>query len=128
MAKLELRGVGKNFGATKAVHDVSLTVGDGELVCLLGPSGSGKSTVLRMIGGFATPSFGSIAIDGISLTVNSVTDQPDGATLIGLNIIPHTAAVTTLGGAAIHDQVNLEIDILARYLGRMEQLRNHIRM
>ncbi|TZG27171.1 riboflavin synthase [Sphingomonas montanisoli] len=71
---------------------------------------------------------GSVSIDGISLTVNSVTDQPDGATLIGLNIIPHTASVTTLGDVQVHDQVNLEIDILARYLGRMEQLRNHIKM
>ena len=66
---------------------------------------------------------GSIAVDGISLTVNSVTDQPDGSTLFGLNIIPHTSAVTTLGTFATGDSVNLEIDVLARYLGRMEQLR-----
>ncbi|ATE62987.1 riboflavin synthase [Rhizorhabdus dicambivorans] len=66
---------------------------------------------------------GSIAVDGISLTVNSVTDQPDGSALFGLNIIPHTFAVTTLGDVAIHGGVNLEIDVLARYLGRMEQLR-----
>jgi len=66
---------------------------------------------------------GSIAIDGISLTVNSVTDQPDGSALFGLNIIPHTSMVTTLGNLAVHDSVNLEIDVLARYLGRMEQLR-----
>jgi len=66
---------------------------------------------------------GSIAIDGISLTVNSVTDQPDGSALFGLNIIPHTGMVTTLGNLAVHDSVNLEIDVLARYLGRMEQLR-----
>jgi riboflavin synthase len=66
---------------------------------------------------------GSITVDGISLTVNSVTDQPDGSTLLGLNIIPHTAAVTTLGAAQLHDSVNLEIDVLARYLGRMDQLR-----
>ena len=66
---------------------------------------------------------GSIAIDGISLTVNSVTDQPDGSALFGLNIIPHTSMVTTLGNLAVHDSVNLEIDVLTRYLGRMEQLR-----
>jgi len=66
---------------------------------------------------------GSIAVDGISLTVNSVTDQPDGSVLFGLNIIPHTSQVTTLGDVAVHDSVNLEIDVLARYLGRMEQLR-----
>ena len=40
------------------------TVGDGELVCLLGPSGSGKSTLLRMVGGFERPTAGSITIDG----------------------------------------------------------------
>jgi len=70
---------------------------------------------------------GSITVDGISLTVNSVTDQPDGSALFGLNIIPHTSAVTTLGGRVVHDSVNLEIDVLARYLGRMEQLRSLIK-
>lgn len=67
---------------------------------------------------------GSIAVDGISLTVNSVTDQPDGSTVFGLNIIPHTGAMTTLGELGVGDSVNLEIDVLARYLGRMEQLRS----
>jgi len=66
---------------------------------------------------------GSIAVDGISLTVNSVTDEADGCARFGLNIIPHTNAVTTFGGLKAGDGVNLEIDVLARYLGRMEQLR-----
>jgi riboflavin synthase len=68
---------------------------------------------------------GSITVDGISLTVNGVTDLPDRSVRFGLNIIPHTSAVTTLGSATAGDEVNLEIDVLARYLGRMEQLRNH---
>ena len=71
---------------------------------------------------------GSITIDGVSLTVNGVTDQPDGSVVFEVNIIPHTAALTTLGERRIHDRVNLEIDVLARYLGRMEQLRNHTAM
>lgn len=66
---------------------------------------------------------GSIAVDGISLTVNSVTDESDGRARFGLNIIPHTNAVTTMGALKAGDGVNLEIDVLARYLGRMEQLR-----
>jgi riboflavin synthase len=66
---------------------------------------------------------GSIAVDGISLTVNSVTDEADGRARFGLNIIPHTNAVTTLGQRKAGDGLNLEIDVLARYLGRMEQLR-----
>lgn len=66
---------------------------------------------------------GSITVDGVSLTVNTIIDQPDGSTLFGLNIIPHTAAVTTIGLLEVGDSVNLEIDVLARYLRRMEQLR-----
>jgi riboflavin synthase len=66
---------------------------------------------------------GSIAIDGISLTVNDVADDADGTVRFGLNIIPHTASVTTLDQVAPGRTVNLEIDVLARYLGRMEQLR-----
>jgi riboflavin synthase len=68
---------------------------------------------------------GSITVDGISLTVNEIRDEDDGRVLFGLNIIPHTAAVTTLGGIVVGDTVNLEIDVLARYLGRMEQYRSH---
>jgi riboflavin synthase len=65
---------------------------------------------------------GSITIDGVSLTVNSVSDI-GGRTEIGLNIIPHTASVTTLGGYVPGRNINLEIDILARYLKRMEDVR-----
>ena len=65
---------------------------------------------------------GSITIDGVSLTVNDVTDQPDGACDFMLNIIPHTGEVTTLGALKPDDSVNLEIDVLARYLKRMQSL------
>lgn len=67
---------------------------------------------------------GSITVDGVSLTVNAVADRPDGAVHFTLNIIPHTGAVTTLGHLREGDAVNLEIDVLARYLKRMESLRN----
>ncbi|ATG90701.1 riboflavin synthase [Methylomonas koyamae] len=59
---------------------------------------------------------GSICIDGISLTVNSV----DGATF-AVNIVPHTLQETTLGHAEVGDRVNLEVDLLARYLERLMQ-------
>lgn len=61
---------------------------------------------------------GSIAVDGVSLTVNGVTDTPGGARFT-LNIIPHTAQVTTLGGLHAGRRVNLEIDPLARYVARL---------
>ena len=56
----------------------------------------------------------SVAIDGVSMTVNEV----DGATF-GVNVIPHTQEVTTLGGLRPGDAVNLEIDMLARYVARL---------
>lgn len=66
---------------------------------------------------------GSITVDGASLTVNIVTDQPDGMAHFTLNIIPHTAEMTTLNALNEGRAVNLEIDVLARYLKRMEDLR-----
>ena len=66
---------------------------------------------------------GSITVDGVSLTVNEVSDQPDGTCHFALNLIPHTGEVTTLGDLSPGSQVNLEIDVLARYLKRMESLR-----
>lgn len=66
---------------------------------------------------------GSITVDGVSLTVNAVDDRPDGTTEFTLNIIPHTAQMTTLGDLVAGRSVNLEIDVLARYLKRMEDVR-----
>ena len=65
---------------------------------------------------------GSITVNGVSLTVNDVRDREDRTCDFLLNIIPHTAAVTTLGQLAQGDRVNLEIDVLARYLKRMQSL------
>jgi len=63
---------------------------------------------------------GSITLDGVSLTVNEVIDQPDRTAHFTLNIIPHTQEMTTLNEATVGRPVNLEIDILARYLARMQ--------
>jgi len=57
---------------------------------------------------------GSITVEGVSLTVNEV----DGARF-GVNVIPHTQLVTTLGGLALEDRANIEIDIIARYVERL---------
>lgn len=68
MAFLELRGLGKRFGGTIAVDDLSLSIPKGEFVCLLGPSGCGKTTTLQMIAGFVQPSAGAIHLDGKDIT------------------------------------------------------------
>jgi len=67
---------------------------------------------------------GSITVDGVSLTVNEVADRDDD-THFAVNVIPHTQAVTTLGTLETGQAVNIEIDVLARYLKRMEAYRGH---
>jgi len=87
----------------------------------------GGSTRLEVLGSKAIAPYvaekGSITIDGVSLTVNEVSDEDGGDVRFSLNIIPHTAEVTTLGDLAEGDGVNVEIDTLARYLHRMQSLR-----
>lgn len=61
---------------------------------------------------------GSAGVNGVSLTVNSVEDRAEG-TVFSINLIPHTMAVTTLGTLKVGDRVNLEVDLMARYVERM---------
>jgi len=67
---------------------------------------------------------GSVALDGVSLTVNDVADRAEGGALLSINLIPHTRAETTFDRIATGRAVNVEIDILARYLDRMLAARN----
>jgi riboflavin synthase len=62
---------------------------------------------------------GSVAVNGISLTVNTVEDRADGTCRFSINIIPHTFQVTTIRGLSGGSRVNLEIDLIARYVERM---------
>jgi riboflavin synthase len=61
---------------------------------------------------------GSIVVNGVSLTVNRVSDTPDGC-VFSINLIPHTMAMTTLRNLTAGSRVNLEIDLIARYVERM---------
>jgi riboflavin synthase len=63
---------------------------------------------------------GSVTVDGVSLTVNSVDDASDKSAIFHLNIIPHTWAVTAFATLTVGQAVNIEIDVLARYLARMK--------
>jgi riboflavin synthase len=75
----------------------------------------------RSLGSGIAPK-GSISLDGVSLTVNEVEDEGD-TTRFTINLIPHTAEQTTLGGIAEGRKLNVEIDVLARYLRRMAEAR-----
>ncbi|MFV3114409.1 phosphonate ABC transporter ATP-binding protein [Gordonia amicalis] len=68
---IEVNGVCKDFGATRALHDINLTVARGEIVVLLGLSGSGKSTLLRHLDGLDSPTSGAVSVLGRTLTESS---------------------------------------------------------
>lgn len=97
--------------------------GLGEIEAMLEVGGSTRLTILadeEMAPYLAAK--GSVTLDGVSLTVNDVENLSDGARFT-VNIIPHTAERTTFDTLTPGRRLNIEIDILARYLGRMMELR-----
>lgn len=66
---------------------------------------------------------GSVTLDGVSLTVNDVRDADDDSAHFAVNIIPHTARQTTLASIEAGRQLNVEVDVLARYIERMMTVR-----
>jgi riboflavin synthase len=83
-------------------------VGESHELRVLAPPALGKYLAYK----------GSVVVNGVSLTVNSVVDSAAGCEF-SINLIPHTVEVTTLGQLKADDQVNLEIDLIARYVERM---------
>ena len=98
-------------GHVDAVGDVASASpeGDSQRVTIAVPRALGPMIAAK----------GSVALDGVSMTVNDVRDADDGSTHFSVNIIPHTAAHTTLGEATAGAQLNVEVDVLARYIDRM---------
>lgn len=106
--------VGERFGG----HIVSGHVdGVGEVVSITSEGGSHRVRIRapRPLHRFIAQK-GSIGVEGVSLTVNEVEDD-----IFGVNLIPHTWEVTTLGDLKVGSPVNLEIDMLARYLARWQE-------
>ena len=86
---VELDAITHRFGATMAVDDVRLTVDAGELVALLGPSGCGKTTLLRIIGGFITPTVGSVRVDGRAIDHLPASRRDIGIVFQNYALFPH---------------------------------------
>jgi putrescine transport system ATP-binding protein len=86
---VEVEHITKSFGDFKAVNDVSLKVYKGEIFCLLGASGCGKTTLLRMLGGFETPSSGRIFIDGEDMTGVPPYERPVNMMFQSYALFPH---------------------------------------
>ena len=95
---------------------------------VVGTCAEGDSTRLgvrvpRELGGMIAAK-GSITLDGVSLTVNDVRDAEDEGTDFSVNIIPHTRQQTTLGRIEAGRQLNVEVDVLARYIARLAEARS----
>ena len=125
-SRLEVRGLRKNYGARRVVHDVSLDVVNGEVVGLLGPNGAGKTTSFYMIVGLVRADAGSIAID----------DQPiehmpiHRRSRLGLSYLPQEASIFRKLTVAenVRAVLELQVDAQGRPLGRdaIEQRLNEL--
>jgi putrescine transport system ATP-binding protein len=86
---VQVERITKSFGEFKAVDDVSLKIYKGEIFCLLGASGCGKTTLLRMLGGFETPTSGKIFIDGEDMTGVPPYERPVNMMFQSYALFPH---------------------------------------
>lgn len=89
MAFLELQGLGRSYNEFVAVSDCTLSIEEGELVCLLGPSGCGKTTTLQMIAGFVSPTKGVILLDGEDITDLHPSKRGLGIVFQSYALFPH---------------------------------------
>src|SRR5437773_6649006 len=96
MARLQLSGLTKTYGDFRAVGDVNLDIGEGELVVLLGPSGCGKTTTLRMIAGFVTPTAGEIRLGGRDITRQPPWKRNTGLVFQSYALFPHLSVADNI--------------------------------
>jgi polar amino acid transport system ATP-binding protein len=97
---ITIRNLVKDFGRFRAVDDVSLSVGHGKVLVIIGPSGSGKSTVLRCINHLETPTSGEIIVDGIHVDhnakhINAVRAEV-GMVFQQFNLFPHLTVIENI--------------------------------
>jgi putative spermidine/putrescine transport system ATP-binding protein len=89
MTTVTISGLTKRFGTAIAVDDLSIEIGEGELVSLLGPSGCGKTTTLRSIAGFVEPDAGQILFDGVDITSLPPERRNIGMVFQNYALFPH---------------------------------------
>ena len=102
---VQVERVTKSFGDFKAVDDVSLKIYKGEIFCLLGASGCGKTTLLRMLGGFETPSSGRIFIDGEDMTGVPPYERPVNMMFQSYALFPHMTVEQNVAFGLKQDRV-----------------------
>ncbi|WP_306059472.1 ABC transporter ATP-binding protein [Natronococcus wangiae] len=108
MSEIELSGLEKRYDETLAVEEVSATIEDGELLCLLGPSGSGKSTTLRMIAGLETPSGGAIRVGDEDVTDRPAYERATSTVFQDWALFPHKTVLENVAFGLKMDDVPTE--------------------
>src|SRR3990172_5238897 len=94
---LELRGLTKQYGATRAVDAISLAVERGEFLSILGPSGCGKTTTLRMIAGFERPDAGEICLQGTPVGDAPPYERNVNTVFQSYALFPHMTVFDNIG-------------------------------
>ncbi len=119
---LSLRGIGKRFGAARALDDVSLDVRAGEIFALLGPSGCGKSTLLRIVAGLESPDEGELLLDGRDMTRVPANKRPVNMVFQSYAVFPHMSVARNIGYGLEMERVPKD-EIAARVGLAVEQVR-----
>ena len=121
MAQVRLDSVCKHHGQKLALDGLSLTVDDGEFLCLLGPSGAGKTTLLRCIAGLETPDAGDVLFDGISVLDHSPSERDVAMVFDSYALYPHLTVFENIA-YPLRERRLANADVDARVRGVAERL------
>ncbi|MEH0835024.1 glutamine ABC transporter ATP-binding protein GlnQ [Pectobacterium cacticida] len=122
---IEFKNVSKHFGKTQVLHNIDLTIGQGEVVVIIGPSGSGKSTLLRCINKLEEITSGELIVDGLKVNDPNVDErlirQEAGMVFQQFYLFPHLTALENVAfgpirvrGASKADADKLALELLAK--------------
>ncbi len=122
-ASVELAGIGKRFGGTIAVADLSLHLAAGSFTALLGPSGCGKSTTLALLAGLLAPDTGDITLEGASLLGVAAERRPVSLVFQKPLLFPHLSVAQNVGfGLRMHGVARRDITPRVRAMLERVQL------
>jgi multiple sugar transport system ATP-binding protein len=133
MAEVAIKGASKSFNRDRvvAVDDLTLTIGDGELVVLLGPTGAGKTTTLRLVAGLEHPDRGSIEIAGLDVTAAPPAARDVTFVFQQYSLYPHYSVFDNLafplrapGRRWPEDKVRAQVQEIAELLRIEDKLNN----
>ncbi|MFY8152388.1 MAG: ATP-binding cassette domain-containing protein, partial [Hyphomicrobiales bacterium] len=137
MAEVRIDRVSKSFGRNRAVRDLSLTIGDGEFVVLLGPTGAGKTTTLRLVAGLERPDDGRVHIGGRDMTLEPPAVRDVTFVFQQYSLYPHLTVFENLAfplrsptRRMAEDEIRRKVHAIAEMLriaGGPERLRPHLK-